>query len=200
MELIQKTYFKVKGFGIGFEVAIKAIDNYPSFLSLCEIAKAVDNDFNADDYFNRSYFLDFLRGLEKLDYPAFEFEKTPYSLRIWTHPFVFIKTLHDAGIEAEYFLKKQWLMKAILNFRYPSANGNYKENLYTLVNSLLSNASEIALFERFKKQAEAYTESEQERIHDLTYGAIHTFKSLELGLELGIEIYKESLKSNVVLR
>ena len=199
MELIQKTYFKVKGFGVGFEVAIKVIDNYPSFLSLCEIAKAVDNDFNADNYFNRSYFLDFLKDLEKLDYPAFEFEKTPFSFRIWTHPFVFIKTLHDAGIHTEHLLKKQWLMKAILNFKYPSANSNYKENLYTLVNSLLSNAREIALFERFKKQAEVYTESEQERIHDLTYGVIHTLKSLELGLELGIEIYKESLKGNVVL-
>lgn len=199
MELIQKTYFQVKGFGIGFEVTIKVIDNYPSFLSLCEIAKAVDSDFNADNYFNRSYFLDFLKDLEKLDYPAFEFEKTPFSLRIWTHPFVFIKTLHDAGIHTEHLLKKQWLMKALLNFKYPSANSNYKENLYTLVNSLLSNASEIALFESFKKQAEAYTESEQERIHDLTYGVIHTFKSLELGLELGIEIYKESLKGNVAL-
>lgn len=39
-----------------FEVKVKMIDNYPSFLSLCEIAKAVDNDFNADNYFNRSYF------------------------------------------------------------------------------------------------------------------------------------------------
>lgn len=196
MELIQRTYFKVKGFGIGFEVAIKAIDNYPSFLSLCEIAKAVDNDFNADDYFNQKGFLDFLKDLEKLDYPAFEFEKTPFSFRIWTHPFVFIKTLHDAGIDTECFLKKQWLMKAILNFRYPSANGNYKENLYTFVNSLLSNAREIALFDKFKKHTETY---KQERIHDLTYGAIHTFKSLELGLELGIKLYNESLKGNVVL-
>lgn len=182
-----------------FEVKVKMIDNYPSLLSLCEIAKAVDNDFNAYDYFNQKDFLDFLKDLEKLDYPAFEFEKTPYSLGIWTHPFVFIKTLHDAGVDTKYFLKKQWLIKAILNFRYPSANVNYKENLYTLANSLLSNASEIALFESFKKQAEAYTESEQERIHDLTYGVIHTFKSLELGLELGIEIYKESLKGNVAL-
>lgn len=183
-----------------FEVKVKMIDNYPSFLSLCEIAKAVDNDFDADNYFNQKGFLDFLKDLEKLDYPAFEFEKTPYSLRIWTHPFIFIKTLHDAGVETQHFLKKQWLIKALLNFRYPSANSNYKENLYTLVNSLLSNASEIALFERFKKQTDIYTTREQERIHDLTYGAIHTFKSLELGLELGIEIYKESLKGNVALR
>lgn len=182
-----------------FEVKVKMIDNYPSFLSLCEIAKAADNDFDADNYFNQKGFLDFLKDLEKLDYPAFEFEKTPYSLRIWTHPFIFIKTLHDAGIETQHFLNKQWLIKALLNFRYPSANSNYKENLYTLVNSLLSNASEIALFERFKKQTDIYTTREQERIHDLTYGAIHTFKSLELGLELGIEIYKESLKGNVVL-
>lgn len=182
-----------------FEVKVKMIDNYPSFLSLCEIAKAADNDFDADNYFNQKDFLDFLKDLEKLDYPAFEFEKTPFSLRIWTHPFIFIKTLHDAGIETKYFLKKQWLIKALLNFRYPSANSNYKENLYTLVNSLLSNASEIALFERFKKQTDIYTTREQERIHDLTYGAIHTFKSLELGLELGIQIYKESLKGNVVL-
>ena len=183
-----------------FEVKVKMIDNYPSFLSLCEIAKAVDNDFNADNYFNQKGFLDFLKDLEKLDYPAFEFEKTPFSFRIWTHPFVFIKTLHDAGIETKYFLKKQWLMKALLNFRYPSANSNYKENLYTLVNSLLSNAREIALFERFKKQTEIYITREQERIHDLTYGAIHAFKSLELGLELGIEIYNESLKGNIVLK
>lgn len=183
-----------------FEVKVKMIDNYPSFLSLCEIAKAVDSDFNADNYFNRSYFLDFLKDLEKLDYPAFEFEKTPYSLRIWTHPFVFIKTLHDAGIETKYFLKKQWLMKAILNFRYPSANSNYKENLYALANSLLSNAREIALFERFKKETETSITYKQERIHDLAYGAIHTFKSLELGLELGIGIYKESLKGNVALK
>lgn len=195
MSLIQRTYFEVSG--RDFEVAIKRIDNYPSFLSLCEIAKAVDNDFNADNYFNRSYFLDFLKDLEKLDYPAFEFEKTPFSLRIWTHPFVFIKTLHDAGIETQHFLKKQWLMKALLNFKYPSANSNYKENLYTLANSLLSNAREIALFEKFKKQTETY---KQERIHDLTYGAIHAFKSLELGLELGIEIYKESLKGNIALK
>lgn len=181
-----------------FEVKVKMIDNYPSFLSLCEIAKAVDNDFNADNYFNQKDFLDFLKDLEKLDYPAFEFEKTPYSFRIWTHPFVFIKTLHDAGIETKYFLKKQWLMKAILNFRYPSANSNYKENLYTLANSLLSNAREIALFERFKKETETSIAYKQERIHDLTYGAIHAFKSLELGLELGIEIYKESLKGNIV--
>lgn len=198
MELIDTKIFALDK--VKFEVKVKMIDNYPSFLSLCEIAKAVDNDFNADDYFNQKGFLEFLSDLEKLDYPAFEFEKTPYSFRIWTHPFVFIKTLHDAGIETKYFLKKQWLMKALLNFRYPSANGNYKENLYTLANSLLSNASEIALFERFKKQAEVYIESEQERIHDLTYGAIHTFKSLELGLELGIEIYKESLKGNIALR
>ena len=197
MELIDTKIFALDK--VKFEVKVKMIDNYPSFLSLCEIAKAVDNDFNADNYFNKKDFLDFLKDLEKLDYPAFEFEKTPFSLRIWTHPFVFIKTLHDAGIEAECFLKQKWLIKAILNFRYPSANGNYKENLYTLVNSLLSNASEIALFERFKKQAEAYTESEQERIHDLTYGIIQTFKSLELGLELGIEIYKESVKGNVAL-
>lgn len=182
-----------------FEVKVKMIDNYPSFLSLCEIAKAADNDFDADNYFNQKGFLDFLKDLEKLDYPAFEFEKTPYSLRIWTHPFIFIKTLHDAGVETQHFLKKQWLIKALLNFRYPSANSNYKENLYTLVNSLLSNASEIALFERFKKQTDIYTTREQERIHDLTYGTIHTFKSLELGLELGIEIYKESLKGNIVL-
>ena len=181
-----------------FEVKVKMIDNYPSFLSLCEIAKAVDSDFNADNYFNQKDFLDFLKDLEKLDYPAFEFEKTPYSFRIWTHPFVFIKTLHDAGIETKYFLKKQWLMKAILNFRYPSANSNYKENLYTLANSLLSNAREIALFERFKKETETSIAYKQERIHDLTYGAIHAFKSLELGLELGIEIYKESLKGNIV--
>ena len=134
-----------------------------------------------------------------MDYPAFEFEKTPFSLRIWTHPFVFIKTLHDAGIETQCLLKKQWLMKALLNFKYPSANSNYKENLYTLANSLLSNAREIALFENFKKQAEEYIESEQDRIHDLTYGVIQTFKSLELGLELGIRIYKESLKGNVAL-
>lgn len=176
-----------------FEVKVKMIDNYPSFLSLCEIAKAVDSDFNADNYFNQKDFLDFLKDLEKLDYPAFEFEKTPYSFRIWTHPFVFIKTLHDAGIETKYFLKREWLMKAILNFRYPSANSNYKENLYALVNSLLSNAREIALFERFKKETETSITYKQERIHDLTYGAIHAFKSLELGLELGIEIYKESL-------
>ena len=181
-----------------FEVKVKMIDNYPSFLSLCEIAKAVDNDFNADNYFNQKDFLDFLKDLEKLDYPAFEFEKTPYSFRIWTHPFVFIKTLHDAGIETKYFLKREWLMKAILNFRYPSANSNYKENLYTLANSLLSNAREIALFERFKKETETSIAYKQERIHDLTYGAIHAFKSLELGLELGIEIYKESLKGNIV--
>lgn len=193
MELIDTKIFALDK--IKFEVKVKMIDNYPSFLSLCEIAKAVDNDFNADDYFNQKGFLEFLKDLEKLDYPAFEFEKTPFSLRIWTHPFVFIKTLHDAGIETKYFLKREWLRKAILNFRYPSANGNYKENLYTLANSLLSNASEIALFESFKKQAEVYIESEQERIHDLTYGAIHAFKSLELGLELGIEIYKESLKA-----
>lgn len=183
-----------------FEVKVKMIDNYPSFLSLCEIAKAVDNDFNADNYFNQKDFLDFLKDLEKLDYPAFEFEKTPYSFRIWTHPFIFIKTLHDAGIETKYFLKKQWLMKAILNFRYPSANSNYKENLYALANSLLSNAREIELFERFKKETETSITYKQERIHDLTYGAIHTFKSLELGLELGIEIYKESLKGNITLR
>lgn len=197
MELIQSTYFEVSGRDI--EVNIKRIDNYPSFLSLCEIAKAVDNDFNADNYFNQKDFLDFLKDLEKFDYPAFEFEKTPFILRIWTHPFVFIKTLHDAGIDTQYFLKKQWLMKALLNFKYPSANSNHKENLYSLVNSLLSNASEIACFENFKKQAEEYIESEQERIHDLTYGVIQTFKSLELGLELGIGIYKESLKGNVVL-
>ena len=196
MELIQKTYFKVKDLCANFEVAIKTIDNYPSFLSLCEIAKAVDNDFNADNYFNQKGFLDFLSDLEKLDYPAFEFEKTPFSLRIWTHPFVFIKTLHDAGIDTECFLKKQWLIKALLNFKYPSANSNYKENLYTLANSLLSNAREIALFERFKKQTETY---KQEKIHNLTYGVIQTFKSLELGLELGIRIYKESLKGNVSL-
>lgn len=182
-----------------FEVKVKMIDNYPSFLGLCEIAKAVDNDFNADNYFNQKGFLEFLKDLEKLDYPAFEFEKTPYSLRIWTHPFVFIKTLHDAGIHTQHFLKKQWLMKALLNFRYPSANGNYKENLYALANSLLSNAREIALFESFKKETETSITYKQERIHDLTYGAIHTFKSLELGLELGIEIYKESLKGNVAL-
>lgn len=181
-----------------FEVKVKMIDNYPSFLSLCEIAKAVDNDFNADDYFNQNGFLEFLKDLEKLDYPAFEFEKTPFSLRIWTHPFVFIKTLHDAGVETEYFLKKQWLMKAILNFRYPSANGNYKEKLCALANSLLSNAREIALFERFKKETETSITYKQERIHDLTYGVIQTFKSLELGLELGIKIYKESLKGNIV--
>lgn len=197
MELIDTKIFALDK--VKFEVKVKMIDNYPSFLSLCEIAKAVDNDFNADSYFNRSYFLDFLKDLEKLDYPAFEFEKTPFSFRIWTHPFVFIKTLHDAGVETKYFLKKQWLMKAILNFRYPSANGNYKENLITLINSLLSNASEIALFERFKKETETSITYKQERIHDLTYGAIHTFKSLELGLELGIEIYKESLKGNIVL-
>lgn len=183
-----------------FEVKVKMIDNYPSFLSLCEIAKAVDNDFNADNYFNQKDFLDFLKDLEKLDYPAFEFEKTPFSFRIWTHPFVFIKTLHDAGVETQHFLKKQWLRKAILNFRYPSANSNYKENLYALANSLLSNAREIALFERFKKETETSITYKQERIHDLTYGAIHTFKSLELGLELGIEIYKESLKGNIVLK
>ena len=194
MELIQRAYFEVSG--RDFEVAIKRIDNYPSFLSLCEIAKAVDNNFNADGYFNRSYFLDFLKDLEKLDYPAFEFEKTPCSFRIWTHPFVFIRTLHDAGIDTECFLKKQWLIKALLNFKYPSANSNYKENLYTLVNSLLSNAYEIKLFDKFKRQTETY---KQERIHDLTYGVIQTFKSLELGLELGIEIYKESLKGNIVL-
>ena len=188
MELIDTKIFALDK--VKFEVKVKMIDNYPSFLSLCEIAKAVDNDFNADDYFNKKDFLDFLKDLEKLDYPAFEFEKTPFSLRIWTHPFVFIKTLHDAGIETEYFLKRNWLVKALVNFKYPSANGNYKKNLYTLANSLLSNASEIALFERYKKQAEEYTESEQERIHDLTYGIIQTFKSLELGLELGIEIYK----------
>ena len=181
-----------------FEVKVKMIDNYPSFLSLCEIAKAVDSDFNADNYFNQKDFLDFLKDLEKLDYPAFEFEKTPFSFRIWTHPFVFIKTLHDAGIETKYFLKREWLMKAILNFRYPSANSNYKENLYALANSLLSNAREIALFERFKKETETSITYKQERIHDLTYGAIHAFKSLELGLELGIEIYKESLKGNIV--
>lgn len=181
-----------------FEVKVKMIDNYPSFLSLCEIAKAVDNDFNADNYFNQKDFLDFLKDLEKLDYPAFEFEKTPYSFRIWTHPFVFIKTLHDAGIETKHFLKREWLMKAILNFRYPSANSNYKENLYALANSLLSNAREITLFERFKKETETSIAYKQERIHDLTYGAIHAFKSLELGLELGIEIYKESLKGNIV--
>ena len=197
MELIQSTYFEARG--IDFEVAIKRIDNYPSFLSLCEIAKAVDSDFNADDYFNQKGFLDFLSDLEKLDYPAFEFEKTPFSLRIWTHPFVFIKTLHDAGIEAECFLKKQWLIKALLNFRYPSANCNYKENLYALANSLLSNASEITCFESFKKQAGEYIESEQEKIYNITYGVIHTFKSLELGLELGIRIYNESLKGNVAL-
>ena len=197
MELIQSTYFEVRG--IDFEVAIKRIDNYPSFLSLCEIAKAVDNDFNADNYFNQKDFLDFLKDLEKLDYPAFEFEKTPFSLRIWTHPFVFIKTLHDAGIHTEHLLKKQWLMKALLNFKYPSANSNYKENLYALLNSLLSNTSEILLFERFKKQVEVYIESEQEKIYNLTYGVIQTFKSLELGLELGIEICKERLKGNVVL-
>lgn len=196
MELIDTKIFALDK--VKFEVKVKMIDNYPSFLSLCEIAKAVDNDFNADDYFNQKGFLEFLKDLEKLDYPAFEFEKTPFSFRIWTHPFVFIKTLHDAGIHTEHLLKKQWLMKAILNFRYPSANGNYKENLYALANSLLSNAREIALFESFKKQAEEYIESEQERIHDLTYGAIHAFKSLELGLELGIEIYKESLKGNIV--
>ena len=196
MELIQKTYFEVKDLCANFEVYIKTIDNYPSFLSLCEIAKAVDNDFNADDYFNQKGFLDFLKDLEKLDYPAFEFEKTPYSFRIWAHPFVFIKTLHDVGIEAECFLKKQWLMKAILNFRYPSANSNYKENLYALANSLISNAREIALFDKFKKHTETY---KQEKIHDLTYGAIQTFKSLELGLELGIELYNESLKGNIVL-
>ena len=197
MELIQSTYFEVSG--RDFEVAIKRIDNYPSFLSLCEIAKAVDNDFNADNYFNQNGFLEFLSDLEKLDYPAFEFEKTPFSLRIWTHPFVFIKTLNDAGIHTEHLLKKQWLMKSLLNFRYPSANSNYKENLYTLANSLLSNASEITCFESFKKQAEEYIESEQEKIYNLTYGVIHTFKSLELGLELGIRIYKESLKGNIVL-
>ena len=198
MELIDTKIFALDK--ARFEVKVKMIDNYPSFLSLCEIAKAVDNDFNADDYFNQKGFLDFLKDLEKLDYPAFEFEKTPFSLRIWTHHFVFIKTLHDAGVETKYFLNKQWLMKAILNFRYPSANGNYTENLYTLANSLLSNASEIALFERFKKETETSITYKQERIHDLTYGAIHTFKSLELGLELGIEIYNESLKSNIVLR
>ena len=197
MELIQSTYFEVRG--IDFEVTIKKIDNYPSFLSLCEIAKAVDSDFNADDYFNQKGFLEFLSDLEKLDYPAFEFEKTPFSLRIWTHPFVFIKTLHDAGIHTEHLLKKKWLMKAILNFRYPSANSNYKENLYALANSLLSNAIEIACFESFKKQAEEYIESEQEKIYNITYGATHTFKSLELGLELGIKLYKESLKGNIVL-
>ena len=197
MELIDTKVFALDK--VKFEVKVKMIDNYPSFLSLCEIAKAVDNDFNADDYFNRSYFLDFLKDLEKLDYPAFEFEKTPYSFRIWTHPFVFIKTLHDAGVETKHLLKKQWLRKALLNFRYPSANSNYKKNLYTLVNSLLSNASEIALFERFKKETETQITYKQERIHDLTYGVIQTFKSLELGLELGIEIYKESLKGNVAL-
>ena len=90
-------------------------------------------------------------------------------------------------------------MKALLNFRYPSANSNYKENLYTLANSLLSNAREITCFESFKKQAEEYIESEQEKIYNLTYGVIHTFKSLELGLELGIRIYNESLKGNIVL-
>ena len=90
-------------------------------------------------------------------------------------------------------------MKALLNFRYPSANSNYKENLYTLTNSLLSNAREITCFESFKKQAEEYIESEQEKIYNLTYGVIHTFKSLELGLELGIRIYNESLKGNIVL-
>ena len=194
MELIQTKYFALDK--RKFAVKVKVIDNYPSFLSLCEIAKAVDNDFNADDYFNQKGFLEFLKDLEKLDYPAFEFEKTPFSFRIWTHPFVFIKTLHDAGIDTECFLKKQWLMKAILNFKYPSVNSNYKENLYTLANSLLSNASEIALFDKFKKHTETY---KQERIHDLTYGAIHTFKSLELGLELGIKLYNESLKGNVVL-
>ena len=194
MELIQNTYFALDK--RKFEVKVKVIDNYPSFLSLCEIAKAVDNDFNADNYFNKKGFLEFLSDLEKLDYPAFEFEKTPFSIRIWTHPFVFIKTLHDAGIETEHFLKREWLRKAILNFRYPSANSNYKENLYTLANSLLSNAREIALFDKFKKHTETY---KHERIHDLTYGAIQTFKSLELGLELGIELYKESLKGNVVL-
>ena len=57
MELIQSTYFEARG--IDFEVTIKRIDNYPSFLSLCEIAKAVDNDFNADDYFNQKGFFFF---------------------------------------------------------------------------------------------------------------------------------------------